>query len=187
MAQIRRHIANKNMGRHLERGDFSGHKIMLLGGKTHAMALLRSILTIMGITRIVHVQDTRSAMELLGMETFHAVFYDPKAASFEAMPFPVAARRQENMVNPLVPIFALHPRPHRGDVEQARDAGVTDVITVPVSPRTVMTKLKAAPRPFIVAQEYFGPDRRAKSRAPWYGSDRRTRAPRKQKIDFVAI
>ncbi len=61
------------------------------------------------------------------------------------------------LVNPLVPIFALQDRARRRDVEQARDAGVTDVITTPISPRTIVTKLKAAPRPFIVAPDFFGP------------------------------
>lgn len=171
----------------MDRGDISKHRILLLGSKTHALLLLRSILSIMGVTVIVHIEDTRRAIELLGKEAFHAVFYDPKVEPYIGMPFPVAARRQESMLNPLVPIFALQPRARQHDVEQARDAGVTDVITVPISPRTLMTKMTATPRPFIVAQEFFGPDRRSKARAPWWGSDRRTRAARKQKVDFITV
>ena len=75
-------------------------------------------------------------------------------------------------------------------MEKARDAGVTDVLTTPISPKTIITKLKAAvltPRPFIVASEFFGPDRRAKARSAYYGSDRRQRTPRKAKVDFTAI
>jgi two-component system chemotaxis response regulator CheY len=175
------------MGQRVERTAFSNHRILLLGGKTHALLLLRSILSVMGVTQIIHVEDPRRAIELLSMEMFHAIFYDPRIPSYDDMAFPVAARRKESLLNPLVPIFALQARTHRRDVEMARDAGVTDVITVPISPRTVMTKLKAAPRPFIVAQEFFGPDRRSKARAPWSGSDRRIRAARKQKIDFIAV
>jgi two-component system chemotaxis response regulator CheY len=171
----------------VDRADISKHRILLLGSKTHALLLLRSILSVMGVTSIVQVEDTRRALELLSMEMFHAVFYDPKVEAYLGTPFPVAARRKESMLNPLVPIFALQPRARRHDVEQARDAGVTDVITVPISPRTLMTKMTATPRPFILAQEFFGPDRRSRARAPWWGSDRRTRAARKQKVDFVHI
>ena len=51
-------------------------------------------------------------------------------------------------------------------VHMARDLGVTDVVTIPISPKTLVAKLQVAthsPRPFIVATEFFGPDRRAKS------------------------
>ena len=168
----------------MDRADISKHRILLLGSKTHALLLLRSILSAMGVTSIVQIEDTRRAIELLSMEMFHAVFYDPRSEGYDGMPFPVAARRKESMLNPLVPIFALQPRARRPDVEQARDAGVTDVITVPISPRTLMTKMTAAPRPFIVAQEFFGPDRRSRARAPGWGSDRRIRAARKPKVDF---
>jgi DNA-binding response OmpR family regulator len=106
------------------------------------------------------------------------------------MSFPVAARRSNGMLNPMIPIFALREGARRRDVEQARDVGVTDILTTPISPKTIMSKLQAAltaPRPFIVATEFFGPDRRAKARAPYYGADRRTRVAKKAKVDFTAI
>ncbi|MEY4708414.1 MAG: hypothetical protein RJB58_2137 [Pseudomonadota bacterium] len=90
----------------------------------------------------------------------------------------------------MIPIFAVQERARRRDVEKARDIGVTDVLTTPISPKTVMTKLQAAltaPRPFIVANEFFGPDRRAKARTPYYGLDRRTRVAKKAKLDFTLI
>lgn len=171
----------------MDRTNFSNHRVLLLGAKTHPLLLLRSILSALGVTRIMHVEDTVRAVELLSMEMFHAVFYDPKSQGYDGMAFPVAARRKESVLNPLLPIFAVQARARRRDVELARDEGVTDVLTVPVSPRTVIAKLQAAPRPFILAQEFFGPDRRSRNRAPWGGADRRKRAARKQKIDFAHV
>ncbi len=171
----------------MEITNLTDYRILVLGGKTHPILLLRSILSAMGAKQVFQVADTQRAIELLSMEFFQAVFYDPNSESYDGMTFPVAARRKESMVNPLIPIFAVQARARRSDVEIARDAGVTDVITVPVSPRTIMTKLKAAPRPFILAPEFFGPDRRAKARPHWSGSDRRIRAARKQKVDFTHV
>ena len=87
-------------------------------------------------------------------------------------------------------------KPHKGgtgqrlyrrrDVEMSRDQGITDVICRPMSPKTVTDKLRAAlraPRPFIAAPEFFGPDRRAKDRS-WRGEDRRAITPRKTKVHF---
>jgi hypothetical protein len=59
-----------------------------------------------------------------------------------------------------------------------------------MSPRTLSTKLRAAtqsPRPFIIASEFFGPDRRATLRPAYYGSERRKRAPKKTKFDFTTV
>lgn len=167
----------------MAQADFSSHRVLVVGGKTHTVGLLRSVMHIVGITRITQAQDRNRALELLAMAHFTAVFFDPQAA--DGMNFVVAARRQDGMRNPMIPIFVLQDRPRRSDVEKARDAGVTDVITAPISPRTLMTKLQAAvsaPRPFIVSNQFFGPDRRSQARAPYYGSDRRIRMARKARL-----
>ena len=174
----------------MERADFSSHRVLILSGKTHAAALLRSIMNIIGLTRITVVEDSRRALELLAMEHFTSVFFDPRSEDVDGMSFPIAARKKGGMRNPMIPIFALQDRARRRDVEKARDIGVTDVITAPISPRTLMTKLQAAvsaPRPFIVSNQFFGPDRRSWARPPYYGSDRRIRVAKKAKMDFTHI
>jgi CheY-like chemotaxis protein len=174
----------------MERADFSSHRVLILGGKSHAIGLLRSIMNIIGLTKITLVEDGSRALELLSMEHFTSVFFDPQALEVDGMHFAAAARRQDGMLNPMIPIFALQDRARRRDVEKARDIGVTDVITAPISPRTLMTKLQtavSAPRPFIVSNQFLGPDRRSRARPPYYGSDRRIRVAKKAKVDFTHI
>lgn len=174
----------------MERTDFSAHRVLLLGAKTHALQLLRSLLSNLGIGKIVQVEDPRRALELLSVERFSAVFCDPKVDKTGERPFIVAARRSGAMLDPMIPIFALQERARRRDVEKARDTGVTDVLTIPISPKTLTAKLRAAtqtPRPFIVTAEFFGPDRRGKARSTYFGSDRRKRAPKKTKVDLTLI
>ena len=174
----------------MDRADFSQHRVLLVGPKSHALHLLRSVMNIAGVGKMVHGEEPRRALELLSMEHFHAVFYDDKVNRGDERPFLLAARRDEAMLNPMLPIFAFHERARRLDVEAARDLGVTDVLTIPISPKTLVTKLQVAshsPRPFIVATEFFGPDRRAKARPAYYGSDRRKRLSKKAKMDFTAI
>ena len=174
----------------MDRADFSGQRILIVGPKNHTLGLLRSIMGVMGITNILQVDDSSRALDLLATEGFNAVFCTPEVQDIDGMSFPVAARRRDGMLNPMIAIFMVQERARRRDVEKARDVGVTDVLTTPVSPKTIMTKLKAAevhPRPFIVATEFFGPDRRAKNRAPWTGEERRKRVAKKQKVDFTHI
>jgi hypothetical protein len=96
----------------------------------------------------------------------------------------LAVRRSGAALNPMIPIFAVYGGARRRDVEKERDDGITDVICRPVSPKTIMDKLQLAldaPRPFIAAASFFGPDRRAKER-PWRGEDRRALTPKKIKV-----
>jgi CheY-like chemotaxis protein len=168
--------------------DFSGHRVMILGGKTHGIQILRSVLALAGITQIVHVEESHRATELLTTEHFNAVFCELDLEGEGE--FVTAARRRDGMLNPMIPIFVMQNQARRRTVAQARDKGATDVLTTPVSPRTVSAKLKAAlhsPRPFIVSQEFFGPDRRASTRPMFFGTDRRVRAPKKTKMDFHQV
>lgn len=164
-------------------------RILVVGAKSHTMQLLRSVLGIAGIDKIVHVEDPGRAIELLSMEGFSAVFCEHATRPFDGASFPIAARRRSTVLNPMIPIFVLQDRARRSDVERARDLGVTDILTTPLSPRTLVTKLQAAisaPRSFIVAPEFFGPDRRAK-RDAYNGSERRTRKPKKARVDLTHV
>lgn len=172
----------------MEQTEFSGHRVLLLGAKTHNIQLLRSVLAIAGVGKVVHALEKRAALELLSMEHFHAVFCELGAE--DQIDFAVAARRRSSMLNPMIPIFLVQAQVRRRHVEKARDCGATDVLTTPISPKTVATKLRSAaknPRPFIVAQEFFGPDRRAKARPAFCGNDRRKKAPKKARVDFIHI
>jgi len=180
----------QNRLRDAVRTEFSIHRVLLLGVKSHRLQLLRSVLGIIGIGQVVVVESSRRAIELLRMEHFSAVFCDREVEGLDGLSFPVAARRAKNLLNPMIPIFVLAEWARRSDVEKARDAGVTDVITVPISPRAVAFKFLTAtqkPRNFIVAPEFFGPDRRANGRTPFLGRDRRLRTARKTRVDLIPV
>jgi two-component system chemotaxis response regulator CheY len=170
--------------------DLSEIRVLLVGLNTNALQLLRSVLATAGVITIVRVEDSQSALELLSDEQVNAVFCDSKVDRANEKSFIVEVRRCKSVLNPMVPIFVLQERARRRDVEKARDNGVTDVVTTPISPKTLIAKLKAAtltPRPFIVASEFFGPDRRAKVRPTFCGSDRRTTLAKKVKVDFSLV
>ena len=170
--------------------DTARQPILLVGAKSHSLLLLRSVLGIAGVAKIVHLPDARSAIGALAFDRFSAVFCDWDVEKVDGMGFAVAARRSHGILNPTIPIFALQERARRRDVVAARDEGVTDVITVPVSARTLMRKLDAAihaPRPFIVAADFFGPDRRVREVQHFAGKERRVRVARKARADFNLV
>jgi two-component system, chemotaxis family, chemotaxis protein CheY len=165
--------------------DLAAARILVVGAKGPAGSMLRAVLTAAGITHVTLADEPRRGLDMLCAEPFDAVFVEG-STQLDDTSFALAARRNTMLLNPMIPIFAVFGGPRRRDVEMARDQGITDVICRPMSPKTVTDKLRAAlraPRPFIAAPEFFGPDRRAKERS-WRGEDRRVRTPKKTKVNF---
>jgi two-component system chemotaxis response regulator CheY len=163
--------------------DLAALRVLIVSARGHAGPTLRTVLIAAGVTRIVMMDDPRRALDMLCGERFHAVFVEG-GTELDGVSFAQAARRNASLLNPMVPIFAVYGGPRLRDVERSRDDGVTDVICRPMSPKTVGDKLRnalSAPRPFIAAPEFFGPDRRAKEQL-LRGEDRRKRAPKKTRI-----
>jgi DNA-binding response OmpR family regulator len=166
--------------------DVSGRRVLLLARKGSSTQILRSVFHLAGFSKLVSVAEPRYAIELLCSGRFDALFIEG-SQMHEGVPFALAARRHPGLVNPMIAMFAVFLQARRRDVETARDLGVHDVICRPVSPRTVIAKLRsvlAASRPFIAAPGFFGPDRRSKLRMDgrYFGYERRSRIAKKTRL-----
>ena len=175
----------------MQQVNLSRLRVLIVGAKGYAASLLRGVLSVNGINRVCVIEDAGRALDLLRSENFDIVFIEEQL-EVEGKPFPTAARRSKALINPLIPIILVCSGARRRDVERSRDLGVNDVITRPFSPKTLMNKLVPAlmaPRPFIAAPQFFGPDRRSKLRAdaPLFRQDRRKRKPQKTRIQIVEI
>jgi PleD family two-component response regulator len=163
--------------------NFASTRVLVVGAKGQSGPLMRTVLTAAGLNKLALIDEPRRALEMLCAEPFDAVFAEATARLDDAS-FALAVRRSNQVLNPMIPIFAVYSGARRRDVEKERDDGITDVICRPISPKTIAGKLRlalAAPRPFIAAPGFFGPDRRAKDR-PWRGEDRRAVTPKKIKV-----
>lgn len=160
-------------------------RILLVTARPHVATILRQVLGIAGILDIAQTADGAAAIDQLRTCHFDAVFCDEACALDTGSDFARSARTSEGVLDTMLPVFLVSGGPRRRDVEVARDQGYTDVLARPVSAATVLRKLRIAverPRPFIVAPAFFGPDRRAQSRAGFHGGERRKRQPRKIRI-----
>ena len=167
--------------------NLSDIRVLLVARKGSSTQVLRTVFAVAGLAKVISVPEASWGIELLRTEHFHAVFVEG-TMEYENMPFALAARRLPSMINPMIAMFAVFPEARRRDVEKARDLGVHDVICRPVSPKTVMTKLRAAlvaPRSFIAAPSFFGPDRRATRPGAPPLKDRRQRTTRKVSVAMV--
>jgi CheY-like chemotaxis protein len=172
----------------MTKSDFANLHVMLVGAAAApGLTIVRTLLGIVGIVRIVRVEHTGEALTMLGAAPFSAVFC-AHSCVVEGVPFAAAVRRLPARKNPAIPVFVLKERAARRDVEKLRDLGATDVLTMPISPRTLTRKLAAAvqaPRTFVDVPGFQGPDRRSRGRKPFGGQDRRARVPGKARIDLI--
>ncbi len=168
-----------------EKADLKSLRVLLVGGKPASVQILRTAFGLLGMKQVAAIAESARAIEALRSQTFAAIFCDAGAEQFKGMNFPVAARRAPGIVNPMTPLFVIYTNARQRQVEHARDVGVTDVLTHPVSAATIARKLRVAlqaPRPFIVAPTFFGPDRRGKRAQVWSGDERRKRVAKKTKV-----
>lgn len=87
--------------------------------------------------------------------------------------------RMESSPNPFVPILMTAGSGHKQKVVKARDAGVSDYLVKPFTARQMGMKIETIverPRPFVVSQNYIGPNRRIRE-LPFLGVDKRQDEP----------
>lgn len=78
-----------------------------------------------------------------------------------------AIRETENAAFRATPIVFISPPRSRREIEQARDAGVSEFLVTPIAPITLQDRLRsldARPRPFVDVARFTGPDRRRRPR-----------------------
>lgn len=78
-----------------------------------------------------------------------------------------AIRETENAAFRATPIVFISPPRSRREIEQARDAGVSEFLITPIAPITLQDRLRsldARPRPFVDVARFTGPDRRRRPR-----------------------
>jgi two-component system chemotaxis response regulator CheY len=158
---------------------------IIVDGKAHTSKILRSLLSTLGLSRVVVMPDAEEALALMREERFDVAFCDENSAGMNPVMFSMLLRRDAQIADPMIPIILVSAGARRRQIELARDSGCNDVLIRPMSIETVRRKLKTvvlAPRPFIAAEDFIGPDRRRMIPRPFAGQDRRKQAPKRVKL-----
>lgn len=147
--------------------------VMVVEDNRFMRDLLCSTLSAFGIENIIAEDDGASAIRRLKLSRTN-----PKAAGLGTVDIILAdyvmpvvdgvlllrwLRTGSGVPDRFVPVIMISGAADRDVVEQARDAGVTEFLAKPYSARTLADRLMMVvnqPRPYILAQGYFGPDRR---------------------------
>ncbi len=131
-----------------------------------------------------HVYETETAKDafrtmLIDEKPVDVVICGPLTHVDTGLKLARAIRKSSTEEIRRLPIIMVSTSAVVEDIVAARDAGVTEFLTLPVSSEMLMTRIAhsiAHPREFVATGSYAGPDRRRLG-LPRKGEERRKRAP----------
>ncbi len=143
--------------------EFRHIRTLVIDPTGNSRTLLRRILANLGVLGVDAVNRTDEALLILRKNRYTVVFCDELAGPLDAFAFLRALRRDLDTRDVTVPVVMISAGAEFAKVAAARDVGMNDVIVKPVSVDTIgrkLTSLIMAPRAFVTAKAFVGPDRR---------------------------
>lgn len=143
--------------------DFSQLGVMIVDDNRHMRGLLCSIMHALGIKRIREIGDGETALSEIEDFEPDIVLTDWHMEPMDGTTLVNMIRHSSVDLIRYVPIIMLSGHSDMVRVQEARDCGVHEFLTKPVSAKSLLARLITIiehPRPFIKTEQYFGPDRR---------------------------
>lgn len=150
--------------------------VLVADPSSHMAALVVAMLHSLRIRPAEAMIEPSQIAAELGRRAFDLVLMDEQLAGGDDFSLIRALRHAEGHPNRLTPVIMMAAGPDARMIAAARDAGVTEFLRKPFSAAHIRQRLEGlqqAPRPFVEADDYAGPDRRRRA-AP--GDARRRRS-----------
>jgi CheY-like chemotaxis protein len=151
--------------------------IQLVDDNHHMRMLLGEILRAIGVRHVLEASDGTDALQKIRMQPVDIVMSDLAMTPLDGIDFVRLVRNSPDSPNPMIPIIMITGHATVRRVAEARDVGVTEFLSKPVTARGVIeriTRVVEHPRPFVRSANYFGPDRRRRADPNWPGPFRRS-------------
>lgn len=167
--------AEKRQGESMAEADLTNLKVLIVEDNPHFRTLVRTILGALGVEQVEEARDGGEAIEALKTFSADLAILDWKMEKVDGLECVRRLRHESQGPNRFLPIIMVtgFADPHLA--RQARDAGVNDFLSKPISAKSLLSRIVSVvenPRSFVETDGYFGPDRRYRS-VPHDGPDRR--------------
>ncbi|MFN3077895.1 MAG: response regulator [Alphaproteobacteria bacterium] len=138
--------------------------------------LIRSVLKGFGAKTIHESENGTAAFDWLKCQIPDMVICDFHMDGINGLQFTRLVRTHRESPDRFLPIIMVSSYGSRGHVLSARDAGVTEFLVKPFTPKSLYDRITAIvhhPRRFVRTKTYFGPDRRRHDGTKYSGPKRR--------------
>ena len=151
-------------------------KILIIDDNAHIRTMLAGILRAIGINLIIEAGDGAEALQILRTNRIDVVLTDLAMGPLDGIDFVRLLRNSPDSPNQRVPVIMITGHSTMRRIEEARDVGVDEFLTKPLTARGVVHRLQQVidhPRPYVKSEDYFGPDRRRRVDGHYNGPERR--------------
>ncbi|MEM7680096.1 MAG: response regulator [Pseudomonadota bacterium] len=162
--------------------DFKNVTVLVVEDNKPMIDLTESILKTFGVGYVYTAQDGREAYKIFCREIPDIVITDLVMTPIDGIELAQMIRQNPKSPDPYVPIILITAFSEKERVIEARDNGVTEFLLKPFNARDLYRRIAQVienPRKFVKTEEFFGPDRRRKSKSQYKG-------PLKRKTDVMS-
>ena len=148
--------------------------ILIAEKRPNMITMLRGILRELGVRKVHEASTPESGFEEFNLKGPDIVLID-WGPGFDGIGLLNKIRKDAHSKNPLVPIVMVTAHGEIERVIEARDAGMTEYLSKPVSAKLLYLRIVSVienKRRFIRGGDFIGPDRRRRDNA-FGGDDRR--------------
>lgn len=142
--------------------------ILVADPSAYLASLTGSMLRTLGVSMIREATDGLAAASELNLRKVDIFIVDSHLRGIDGVELTRRLRAGEfGRRNRTVAVIMTSTNPDELEIKRARDAGITEFLRRPYSPSDISLRIEAilrAPRPFIEAEAYAGPDRRRRDK-----------------------
>ncbi len=146
---------------------FENVRLLLADSNGQVRYGLKSALFQQGFREILDTGNFATAVEAVERNCIDIMITDVDLPGGDVCGLTHRIRHHKVGNNPFLVVVALTASPTEAQVRRIVDSGSDDLVIKPVSPDTVITRVKTLARgrkPFVVTHDYIGPDRRRMQR-----------------------
>src|ERR1700761_7901264 len=150
--------------------------ILLVDDNHHMRVLLTEILRAIGVRQVFEANDGAEALHIMRSNQVDIIMTDLAMQPLDGLDFLRKLRNAPESPNPMAPVIMITGHSTQKRVTEARDAGVNEFLSKPVTARGVLERIARvvdSPRAFVRSEDYFGPDRRRHTDPSYNGPRRR--------------
>jgi two-component system chemotaxis response regulator CheY len=151
-------------------------KILLVDDNHHMRMLLTEILRAIGVRQVFEANDGAEALQIMRANQIDIIMTDLAMQPLDGIDFVRLLRNSPDSPNPMAPVIMITGHSTQRRVTEARDVGVSEFLSKPVTARGVLERIAQVvdnPRAFVRCADYFGPDRRRRADPDYKGPRRR--------------
>lgn len=137
--------------------------VLVVEDSPHMASMLRIILNDLGITKIWSARDGEDALSAFSRHKIDIAIIDELEPPLDGLSIVRVLRTAEADELQRVPVVYMTTRRSKQEIIEARDAGVTEILSKPFSASQFMARLETVlkkPRQMVRSENFIGPDRR---------------------------